>query len=270
MVKMKQSNGRVIYEGPSQLDGNPIVVIAIGFKTGSSNRKTGKMIQTYIMRADSLPTEAVQSGDDFSICGNCIHRGKTVRSASGETRNVGRTCYVNLGQGPLAVMRSYLLGKYPAWDGTGVNGQFVRIGTYGDPAAVPTYVWDELLRDASGHTGYTHQWQDPRFASLRTFCMASVDSPEEAASAHAKGWRTFRVGMPNHAPQTPKVEALCPASAEAGRKLDCARCLACSGVSGSDGSHRRGSIYIPAHGGFAVMANINKRAALQVVTGGVR
>lgn len=260
------SNGRILYEGPSLLDGNPIVVIAIGFGRKTKNGKTGDMIQTYIMRADAMPTEAVQSGDDFSICGDCIHRGKTVTDKSGNTRNVGRTCYVNLGQGPLGVMRAYLAGKYPQWDGYGVNGRFVRLGTYGDPAAVPTYVWDDLLRDASGHTGYTHQWRDPRFSSLRQFCMASVDNAEESMSAQAMGWRTFRVSLNKDRDTRRKGEALCPASAEAGKKLSCAQCLACSGATG-----RRGSVYIPAHGGFAVMANIKKRAALQVVTmGGVR
>jgi hypothetical protein len=266
MSKATQSNGRIIYEGPSMLDGSPIVVIAIGFKEKSANAKTGDMLQTYIMRADSLPTEAVQSGDDFSVCGDCIHRGKVIKDKRGRIRNVGRTCYVNLGQGPLGVMRTYLQGKYPAWDGTGVSGKFVRLGTYGDPAAVPTYVWDELLRDASGHTGYTHQWRDPRFASLRQFCMASADTPEEAASAQAKGWRTFRVSLNKDRDARRRNEALCPASAEAGRKLTCAQCLACSGTTG-----RRGSVYIPAHGGFAVMANIKRRdaalAALQVCNG---
>ena len=48
-------------------------------------------------------------------------------------------------------------------------------------------------------------------------------------------------------------ESLCPASAEAGKKLTCEQCLACGGADG-----RKGSIYIPAHGGFAVMANVRK------------
>jgi hypothetical protein len=50
------------------------------------------------------------------------------------------------------------------------------------------------------------------------------------------------------------LEAICPASAEAGHKLKCADCLACGGQNG-----RRGSIVIQAHGGFAVMANVNRK-----------
>jgi hypothetical protein len=103
---------------------------------------------------------------------------------------------VNVGQGPLAAWRTYKAGGYPLWDGYGVNGKFVRLGTYGDPAAVPVDVWRALLRDASGHTGYTHQWQNPalpNLSELRSLCMASVDTAQEAALATQLGWRYFRV-----------------------------------------------------------------------------
>ena len=260
----KPSNGRVIWEGESLLDGSPIMVIAIGFKASSKNRKTGDMIQTYILRRDISPTDAVQSGADFSICGSCPHRGtvEPVSPRSKRTRNKGRTCYVNLGQGALGVYRTYVRGKYPEWDGTGVAGRIVRLGTYGDPAAVPVHVWTDLLDGAAGFTGYTHQWRDPRFALLKQFCMASADSQLDALTAQAKGWRTFRVSLNQERDPRSKNEALCPASAEAGKKLTCNQCLACDGTA----SCRRGSIYIPAHGGTAVMANVRRRAALQVVT----
>jgi len=259
------ANGYIIYEGPSLLDAEPIVVIATGFDSGSSNRKTGDMIQTYILRAHLPPTDAAQTGADYSICGNCPHRGKVVTDKPGRGRkpkpkNVGRTCYVNLGQGPLAVYRAYWRGAYPRWDGTGVSGRMVRLGTYGDPAVVPISVWDALLLDADGHTGYTHQWHTTIGQAYRKYCMASVDSPAEAEIARAKGWRTFRVGMPSHPGREAKVEALCPASAEAGKKLTCAQCMACNGAGvPGEGETRRASIFIPAHGGFAVMANIRKR-----------
>lgn len=254
---MAKSNGYIIYEGPSMLDGAPIVVIATGFESGSTNRKTGAMIQTYILRRDLPPTEAIQTGDDASICGDCPHRGKVV-TVRGKAKNVGRTCYVNVGQGALSVYRAYKRGVYPLWDGyfPGTTLPFVRLGTYGDPAAAPAHVWQSLLRDASGHTGYTHQWRDPRFAYLKSLCMASADSAADAAEAHAMGWRTFRVSLDPERDPLRKGEALCPASAEAGKKLTCAQCLACGGADG-----RRSSIYIPAHGGFAVMANVRRRAA---------
>src|ERR1700686_2282782 len=98
-------NGVILYEGPSLLDGAPIVAIATGLNSKSTNRKTGAMVQTYILRANVSPTEAVASGGDKSICGDCRYRG---------TRGKRRTCYVNVGQGPNAVYRAYRGGRYDA------------------------------------------------------------------------------------------------------------------------------------------------------------
>ena len=250
-----QPNGAVLYTGPSLLDGAPIVVIATGLEDASSNRKTGAMVQTYILRQDVSPTEAVKSGADESICGDCVHRGRPLsgRLEPGQVISramEGRTCYVNVGQGPLGVWRAWQRGIYT----TGIpdcTGKLVRLGTYGDPAAVPVTVWLDLLRGvpAKNRTGYTHQWR--RAPQLRTLCMASADSIADAEAAEAAGWRTFRVAKPCDPLARPN-EAVCPASAEAGKKLTCATCMACNGAQG-----RRGSIVIQAHGGFAVMANVN-------------
>lgn len=245
------TNGYILWEGESLIDGTLIVAIATGFAQKSSNRKTGGMIQTYILRQDIDPVSAVRTGGDASICGDCLHRG-----TSDGQKNSGRTCYVNVGQGALSVWKSYLAGGYPRWAASAC-GRKVRLGTYGDPAAVPARVWASLLKYSSGHTGYTHQWRSPAFSYLRLICMASVDSPEEALLAQNMGWRTFRVGRWGETERDRKGlhESLCPASAEAGKKLTCEVCLACDGA----GSDRMGSIFIPAHGGTAVMANIKKR-----------
>ena len=84
----KQPNplGFVLFEGPSQLDGLPVVVIAT-LKT--SNVKTGNMVQTWILRQDLNPVEASKIGADASVCGNCVHR-----------HFHDGPCYVNLGQAP--------------------------------------------------------------------------------------------------------------------------------------------------------------------------
>ena len=240
---MKRPNGYILWRGPSLLDGAPIVVIGI---KKSGNRKTGRMLQTYILRADQTPVEAIRSGADASICGSCPSRGIVV-----DGRNKGRTCYVNIGQGPTGVYKAFQRGIYPACEDIEAFGekQLVRLGTYGDPGAVPGWVWSTLIRSAVGHTGYTHQWQSR--PDLKGIVMASADSSKAASVAHADGWRTFRVAMPNHIDRLPK-ESICPASAEAGKKLTCETCLACHGA----GSGRRGSIVIQAHGGFAVMANV--------------
>ena len=45
--------GFIMYQGPSMLDGAPIVVIAT---MSTSNVKTGQMVQTWILRADINPS----------------------------------------------------------------------------------------------------------------------------------------------------------------------------------------------------------------------
>lgn len=248
------TNGYIMWEGESLIDGSPIVAIATGFQTASANRKTGDLIQTYILRRDIDPVSAVRTGEDASICGDCPHRG-----VSDGKRNSGRTCYVYVGQGALAVWRAYKRGVYRRWVASAC-GRKVRLGTYGDPAAVPARIWLSLLRDSSGHTGYTHQWRDPAFSHLKSTCMASADSPAEALLAQSMGWRTFRVGRwgETERDRAHLSEVLCPASAEAGKKMTCEVCLACDGA----GSGRRGSVFIPAHGGTAVMASVKKRGQL--------
>ena len=57
------ANGYILWEGASLIDGAPIVVIATGFASRSTNRKTGGMVQTYILRRDIDPVSAVQSGE---------------------------------------------------------------------------------------------------------------------------------------------------------------------------------------------------------------
>ena len=64
--------GAIIYSGPSRIDGAPIVAIAVW---DSSNRKTGSMLQTYILRSDIDPRDANKYGEDFSICGTCDLKG---------------------------------------------------------------------------------------------------------------------------------------------------------------------------------------------------
>lgn len=240
------SNGIVLWQGASLLDGSPIVVVATGLKRSSSNVKTGGMVQTYILRQDISPVEAIKTGADSSICGDCPHRG----NGTGK----GRTCYVQVGQGPLGVWRAWKRGTYPVAECIASVGarRVVRLGTYGDPAAVPVEVWERLTRDCVAHTGYTHQWR--KVPALRALLMASADSVADATEAHKAGWRTFRVAMPCDAPRL-SGEAICPASAEAGKKLTCAQCTACHGAA----KGRRGSIVIQAHGGFAVMANVRRK-----------
>ncbi|NIV33160.1 MAG: hypothetical protein GWN58_28045, partial [Anaerolineae bacterium] len=149
---------------------------------------TGGLIQTWILRADVLPLVALKQGLDASICGDCIHRGRMVDGVM-----VERSCYVNVGQAPQNVWRTAIeRGRYERKGPFGLGrGRKVRVGSYGDPGAVPLWVWRDLLDGCDKvQTGYTHQWR--RFPELAPFCMASVDSLTEAAEAKLLGFRTFR------------------------------------------------------------------------------
>ena len=228
--------GFVVYSGPSALDGSPVVVVAT---LRSANRKTGRMIQTWILRADVAPTDAVRSGADASICGACPHRGDR---AAGKPR----TCYVNVGQAPGSVWRAYQRGRYAV--GTladamaAAPGVPVRIGSYGDPAAVPPEVWSPV-RSAPRWTGYTHQWRLPAAAALRDLVMASCDSPAEAIEAARAGWRAFLVRPADAETSADLGRAiLCPSD----RGVECARCGLCAGASPRTAAAPH--IWIPAHG----------------------
>ena len=156
--------GLVLYDGPSLLDGVPIIVIAT---LNSVNRKTGNVIQTWILLKDVPPNEAVQTGRDSSICGKCPHRHFT-----------GGGCYVLPFQAPLNVYKEYHLGKYPKMAPKYISkviNRDVRLGSYGDPAAVPYVVWLGLVSLSNSHTGFTHQMDHPCFdRNILKLCQAHL------------------------------------------------------------------------------------------------
>ena len=145
-----QTRGYVLWEGLSPLDNKPLVAIAI---MKSSNVKTGDMVQVYILRSDINPVEAVNNGEDFSICGDCPHRKNT--------KTGKRSCYVNVGQGPNSVYKSFKAGKYPRYGytihGNLWRGKSIRFGAYGDPALLPSWLVKTMimLTGLNTHTGYT-------------------------------------------------------------------------------------------------------------------
>lgn len=242
-------NGAIIYRGPSQLDGAPIVVIVTGINRPSKNEKTGPMLQTWILREDVAPNEALHSGADASICGNCPHRGRLefkTTNGTTEQRNVGRSCYVTVHQAPLSVFKAYKNGNYADLTGEETSirhigeGAAVRVGSYGDPAAVPVNVWFDLTKFADTWTGYTHQWE--RYPELNHLVMASCDSTQERTEAHSLGWRTFRVRRKEDL--LASTEIACPASEEGGNKSQCIKCGLCKGKN----SNSRKSIAIVIHG----------------------
>lgn len=228
--------GALIYKGPSRIDGAPIIVVAVW---ESSNRKTGNMVQTYILREDIDPREANKYGEDYSICGDCDLKGDPTFDPEAKLAT-GRKCYVVIGQGPVMVFKTYKRGGYPDYTAPALRRSLgfkamVRIGTYGDGAAAPDEVWDDLLSDAAGHTAYSHNGGDPQRY------MVSADSLANAQQAWGSKYRTFRIVKDRH--EIIKGQEIeCPAS----RGVQCRDCGLCAGT-----SVQAKSIAIVVHGGGA-------------------
>ena len=219
--------GVVIYDGPSKIDGKPIIAIANRITTASNNDKTGAMVQTFIMLRDIAPHTAVKTGQDVSVCGNCPLR----PSQGNNTR-----CYVRTYQAPLSTWKAYHNARYlrPGVDFPEslipeiFQDKTIRLGTYGDPYAVPVKKWQAMTKLATKWTGYTHQWRKAPKA-LAKLCMASADTIQDVDKAKTKGFRTFRVKKQNEPMH--KSEFICPASKEGGQKTNCASCGLCAGAS---------------------------------------
>lgn len=223
----------VLWAGPSLLDGAPIVVLA---SRTSANRKTGNMIQTWILRSDMKPTQAYTTGHDISICGDCALRSRESDGNGG--------CYV---------VTYYVNSAWAAWFSGNAGpatpklfrNRYLRIGSYGDPAAVPLWVWDTAVSWSKGHTGYTHQWRDPRVQPYKKYLMASADDPAQTAHAQWLGWRTFTF-HPAGVTYKPKNAIICPA-ARTDNKVQCIQCRKCDG----SGGDRTVNVVIQAHGNGA-------------------
>jgi len=217
------------------------VVIVTGLARKSKNAKTGDMLQTWILHDDVPPIDALRSGKDQSICGSCPLRGFAGKQ---------RGCYVRVDQAPTNVWKAYKRGAYQEmplyspWSMFGAN-RAIRLGSYGDPVAVPLMIWDSLISRASNWTGYTHQWHREDSQEYRHILMASVESFEQMQYARIMGWRTFRIG----GVATRKDEIHCPATAEGGFKAQCETCGLCKGVSLNAANivlraHGRGAKYV--------------------------
>jgi hypothetical protein len=216
------NNGYILHEDQHR------VIIATGFETPSDNRKTGDMIQIWILVKAVSPTEAIRTGLDRLICGSCVHRGNGDGS--------GRSCYVNAGQAPLGIWRAWRAGRYPTLQFMDCfAGRKVRFGAYGDPTHLPLPLALAIAGVSSGWTGYTHQWRKPSLQGWKTLLMASVDSIAELVIARSLGWSTFRVGS-----EASVGENLCE-STRVG--TPCSVCQLCAGARGG-----LESVYIPPHG----------------------
>lgn len=216
-------NGFVLHEDSAR------VIIATGFDSPSDNRKTGDMIQIWILVRACDPVQAIKSGLDRLICGNCRHRGDGFQK---------RSCYVNVQHAPLGIWRAWRAGHYAPLQYLSIfSGRRVRFGAYGDPTWLPLPLALAIAGVASGHTGYTHQWRKPSLQPWRSILMASVDTTAELLIARSMGWSTFRVSpdLDHHS-----METLCASDRNG---TPCVDCLACAG---SRAGQR--AVFIPAHG----------------------
>lgn len=230
--KTKPPLGWIIYEGPSLIDGGPIVaILTIPGEPTKANRKTGAMAQIWIMRSDMDPVTANRIGADTSICGACPLKG-IARPDADRGQAEGRGCYVVLIQRPLALYRALIEGRLDRIDperaAEMVEGWAVRVGAYGDGAAVPGDLFERILARARTHTDYTHQL-DSAGDARPARSMISVETLEAARSAWARGFRTFRTML--EAEQIdPAREILCPATLEGGQRTTCEECGLCAGL----------------------------------------
>ena len=229
-----ETNGVIVHENEQR------VVIATGLKRKTKNAKTGQMVQIWILAKAENPLRAIETGLDALICGGCPLRG---------TNGQGRTCYVNVGQAPLAVWRAYNRGSYPVMSTVEIfRNRKVRFGAYGDPVFIPFSIVRDIAAVSAGWTGYTHQWHNPLYAGYRAFVMASAETAAGAAEAQAQGWRTFRVSATT---ETQANEIVCPNTT---RGISCADCRLCQGT-----TLRAKNIVIEVHG--AGKGNLKTAAA---------
>jgi hypothetical protein len=214
--RMPSSRGFILYRGPSMLDGSPIVVVAT-MKT--ANPKTGDMVQTFILVDEMTPIEASKQGKDTANCGNCRLRW-----------NLDGPCYVNLGQAPTSVYKAFERGIYPVYDAElhsqYFTSRYLRMGAYGDPAAVPVEVWEHIISITQGRTGYTHQIMHKGFnKQFIGICQISADSPKQALKYQAMGAKTFRVAKEGDGLLEGEIQ--CPADTHG---TQCKDCLLCDGT----------------------------------------
>jgi hypothetical protein len=210
----------ILWEGSSLIDDAPIVAIATA---GSANRKTGPMIQVWIVRRDVAPHEAKRTGADVSVCGHCAMRD---------------ACYVVTAHAPRSVWEAYRAGLYQAIEPSAFARQAIRWGAYGDPALLPPELVHACNACARGWTGYTHQFKHPWAQWCRGVFMASVETPLQEQQLQAQGWGTFRVGQTDGADIGSAL--LCPYDTDG---TTCIECRACSGGPRA--------IFVAAHGAGA-------------------
>lgn len=234
-------NSYVLYCGPSMLDSTvDVVAVVSGFVKASSNGKTKDVLQVSYFRADMHPQDAINTGGDRALCGDCPFTkigGKGVR-----------LCYVRM-QPIFGQYRKFSKGGYEALPTMDLlNGWKVRLGAYGDPACIPLEISHNIVSRALHVKAYTHSWE--RFPELSSFCMASVESEADFKRASKLGFRCFRVRS-EFDDSLLKREILCMNTQ---RGLNCEDCPFCEGT-----KKRSMHIAVTVHGPSRIVSGFNAR-----------
>ena len=210
--------------GPSDLTGDTISTIAV---FNSSNEKTGNVVQVYYLPVAEHPIDAIKSGLDTAVCGDCPLK-----------PSESNACYVRKYHGPARVWTTFKASRYPLYKDLSqanknkvlsiLKSKSIRLGAYGDPASdLETSMF--LANLAPQITAYTHEWRN--VPQLKTFCMASVDSTDEYMQAKDSGWRTYRHTTENTAFDN---EIVCPHKSHNVQCIDCGLCSGTASYSTRD------------------------------------
>jgi hypothetical protein len=233
--------------GISPGTGDPYVVIATFY---SENGKTGNMVTVWIVRDDVKPTDAKVRGEVHATCLDCI------------LGMIGG-CYVVVQNAPTAIWNAYKAGRYPEYvpeeHDRIISGRSVRWGGYGEPVLIDIEIvrrWSTVL--SGGWTGYTQQWKHRQYQAYRAYFMASVRSVPQAEVAQGMGWRTFRMTRDLALEPAVAREFVCPASYEAGERLQCIDCHACDGADRPVGTTQRASVVTQWHPNAVEKLILNK------------
>jgi hypothetical protein len=183
---------------------------------------------------------------------------KTAQDKGRNTINIERACYVIVSQAPTIIYKAYKRGLYrhvtPDEAAQYVHGRALRIGAYGDSAALPPGIVEPLADAADTVTNYTHSgcYDMSRAEQLAQFTMLSADNLKQAERYWQTGARTFRVSSNwtlvdgvRRVNDIAKGESQCPKTIS--KKVSCIDCGLCDGL-------RRGiknSIVAPSHGNGA-------------------
>ena len=209
--------------------------VITGFKKTSNNRKTGEMLQTYLLNKSTLTSEPKIFGAKCSACpmvSKCYvnHDKQSVRRTIKKLLNGENTSY----------KFSSLQEVLPL-----LRGQFVRLGTYGDPSALPIEDLKKITAASDGWTGYTHFFKEID-SDYSLYLMASVESLEGELLAHALGYLTFRVLLKEDETLEVSYSSIQCLNVENEKTLvtlQCVDCLICSGTKGRG----KKSVYIEEH-----------------------